>query len=372
MQDDLTLIVGGRQISGWTSLRVTRGIERLPSDFELEMTELYPGDASAFVISPGDPCKVLLGHDTVVTGYIDRFTPSISGGVHTIHLSGRSKCADLVDCSAEWPGGQIAGSSAFDVAKKLVEPYGQPSKGNDPLSFSFPSKITVNADAYVGLPIQEFNLNLGETPYELIERVCRYSGLLVYDDTDGNLVLSRVGTKQAASGFSEGINVQSASICYSIDQMYSEYACYIQSVDMYKELGEDGNLIYISDEPLVKRHRKKVIISESGDDSGFSVTKMRAEWERHRRFGRSYQLNLTTDGWRDASGVLYTPNTLVPLSLGSLKLLAATWLISEATYKRDGQNGTTCDLVMMPPEAFDVQPYILYPTSRDIPAAAGK
>jgi prophage tail gpP-like protein len=58
MIDDLTLIVGGRQISGWTSVRVTRGIERCPSDFEVEMTELYPDEASAFVIQPGGHYRI--------------------------------------------------------------------------------------------------------------------------------------------------------------------------------------------------------------------------------------------------------------------------------------------------------------------------
>jgi prophage tail gpP-like protein len=366
--DDLTLKINGQDLSGWTSIRVTRGIERFPSDFEITMSEIDPVNrASAFRINPGDPCKVLLGHDTVVTGYVDRFMPSIADGLHTIRVCGRSKCADLVDCAAEWPGGQIHGNSAARVAEQLVEPYGKPSAGNAEvreyrdLLYAFPWKITVNADEYVGLPIQKFNLNLGETPYDIIERVCRYSGLLVYDDEDGNLVLSRAGTKEAASGFKEGVNVQSASIDYSIDQMFSEYTCYIQSVDSYKELGDHGNLIYTSNEELVKRHRKRVIISEAGDDKDFTVTKIRAEWERRRRFGRSYQLHLTTDSWRDKNGDLYTPNTLVPLSLRSLKLLNAKWLISEVTYSRDLQNGTTCELTIMPPEAFTVQPYILNP-----------
>ncbi|MET3132231.1 prophage tail gpP-like protein [Oxalobacteraceae bacterium GrIS 1.11] len=372
MQDDLTLIVGGRKISGWTSIRVTRGIERLPSDFELEMTELYPGDASAFLIAPGDPCTVRIGGDTVVTGYVDRFSPSISSGSHAIRVSGRSKCADLVDCAAEWPGGQISGASALTVAKKLVAPYGAPSNGNPPLAFPFPSKIEVRADAFAGLPIETFNLNLGETPYEIIERVCRYSGLLVYDDENGDLVLSRAGTRQIEGGFAEGENVQGASISYAIDQMYSNYECYIQSVDALKELGDTGNLVASVEEVLVKRHRKKVLIAEAGDDSGFPVTKKRALWEARRRLGRSFQLNLTTDGWRDKAGALYTPNTLVPLRLPSLKLVDATWLISEVTYKRDGQSGTTCDLVVMPPEAFDVQPVVLYRTFHDVPVAAGK
>lgn len=44
MSDELTLSIGGRQLSGWTSTRVTHGIEHCPSDFEISMTERYPGE----------------------------------------------------------------------------------------------------------------------------------------------------------------------------------------------------------------------------------------------------------------------------------------------------------------------------------------
>jgi prophage tail gpP-like protein len=40
-------------------------------------------------------------------------------------------------------------------------------------------------------------------------------------------------------------------------------------------------------------------------------------------------------------------------------------LISEVTYKRDA-NGTTADLVIMPPEAFYQEPIILNPIAPDV------
>lgn len=366
MTDDLTLIVGGRQMFGWTSIRVTRGIERCPSDFELEMTELYPDEASSFVIQPGDACQVKLRDDLVITGYVDRFIPSISGSSHSLRVLGRSKCADLVDCDAEWPGGQITGSSVLAIAQKLAEPYGKFTDG------SAPNPITVSTDvADVGPIIPQFNLNLGEKAFEIIERLCRFAALLAYDEPDGNLFLTRVGTTEAASGFKQGINVQNASLTYSIDQRYSEVLAFIQSFDTFLDLGDDGNLIATVTDPNVRRHRRKIIIAEHGD-SGFDVAKRRADWEVARRSGRSRQLNITTDGWRDSAGVLYAPNTLVPVDFPALKLPSNKWLISEVTYKRDGQSGTTCDLVIMPPEAFLPQPTLLFPVYADVPAGPGK
>ncbi len=366
MTDDLSLIVGGRQISGWTSIRVTRGIERVPSDFEIEMTELDPDGASSLVVQPGDACQVKLGNDLVITGYVDRFTPSIDSGRHSIRVVGRSKCADLVDCDAEWPGGQISGSSVLSIAQKLAAPYGKFSDG------SKPNPILVSTDvADLGPVIPQFNLNLGEKAFEIIERLCRLAALLAYDEPDGNLFLTRVGTTEAASGFKQGVNVQSASITYSIDQRYSEVLAFIQSLDTFLDLGDDGNLLATVTDPNVARHRRKIVLAESGD-SGFEVAKKRADWEVARRSGRSRQLIVVTDGWRDSAGVLYTPNTLVPVEFPALKLPLSKWLISEVTYSRDNETGTTARLTIMPPDAFLPQPVVLLPTFSDIPPGQGK
>jgi prophage tail gpP-like protein len=305
---------------------------------------------------------VLLGGDAVITGYVDRFAPAIDSGSHSIRVMGRGKCADLLDCAAEWPGGQISGASVLAIAQKLAEPYGNPDNA-----------IGVRTDvADIGPVIPQFSLTLGTTAFEIIEQLCRYSALLAYDEPDGNLLLTRASTVQAASGFAQGINVQSASLTFSIDQRYSEVLGIIQAVDMFKDLGEGGNLQASVTDQNVPRHRRKIIVAEYGDNNKFDVLKKRTEWEVSRRSGRSRMLQLTTDSWRDSAGTLWTPNTLVDLALPSLKLPKAKWLISEVSFRRDGQGGTTADLVIMPPEAFDVQPIVFLPAPADVVPVAGK
>src|SRR6187402_1176649 len=145
--DTVTLTIGGQAISGWTDIRITQGIERLPSDFSVGLTERYPGELAEVISQPGAPCVVEVGQDVVITGYVDRFVPSLSAEQHSITVTGRSKCQDLVDCAAEWPGGQISGSDAVGIAQKLAAVYG----------------ISVQCDVQ-GLPvIPQFNLMLGES-----------------------------------------------------------------------------------------------------------------------------------------------------------------------------------------------------------------
>lgn len=356
--DELTLVSGNRSISGWTRVRVTRGAERCPNDFEIEMTERFPGELNVWIIQPGDPCQIKIGADLVITGYIDRYVQSISAGMHSIKAVGRGKCADLVDCAAEWPNAQISGSSALEIAKKLAQPYG--IQVSSPVS---------------GLPvIQQFNLIIGETAFEIIERISRYSAVLAYETPDGNLLLSRIGTEKAACGFQEGVNVLEATYARSMDQRYSIYKAFLQSTDKFGDLGDGGNLLQTVLDNNVPRHRMMVVIAESGGGLAIDIAKQRAEWEGNRREGRSFSIFLTTDSWRDAAGQLWTPNTLVPVSLPTLHLEVPSqqfkdlWVIGEVTYNLTEEHGTTAELLLMPQHAYQLQPILLQPTPIDIPA----
>jgi prophage tail gpP-like protein len=213
--------------------------------------------------------------------------------------------------------------------------------------------------------IPQINVITGETPYELIERICRFRGYLAYELPDGSLYLSQVNyNTTAASGFEEGANIQQATMEYSMDQRFSVYQCFMQSVHIFEELGNDVFPYYESKDPDVLRNRKMKIVME-GSMYGREVCKQRADWENARRAGRGNILTLITDSWRDSAGTLWTPNTNVPLSLPRLKLQEETWIISAVTYKRD-ENGTTAELVLMPPGAFLPQPFDLLQGDREL------
>jgi prophage tail gpP-like protein len=345
---DVSLVVGDRSISGWTEISIRRGVERCPADFDVALTELNPEDRSLVVAQPGDVCQVYIGDDLTITGYVDRFIPGIGGDRHDIRVVGRGLCQDLVDCSAIWPGSQISGATALGVAERLARPYG----------------IAVGGEA--GKVIPQFNLIVGETAWDVIERICRYSGLLVYDRPDGSLVLARLGTDKAASGLAEGENVQAATAEFAMDSRYSEIDVFLQSMDQLGELGEGGNLRYRATDPNVPRFRNMYLVAEAGGQ-GLELAKPRGDWEVARRLGRSRQVQAVVDSWRDAEGRLWEPNTLAPVRLPSLKLPDETWAITEVMYRRDLEAGTQAHLTLMPPEALLPQPVLLQPIWADVP-----
>lgn len=351
----------GRDITGWTNLRVSRGIERCPSDFEVSFTEPYPG-VSQVVVQAGDRVQVILGPDVVLTGFVDRYQPSYNDREHTIRITGRSTCQDLVDCSARWTGGQLLNLTIDQIAKKLCAVYG--------------IDVNVAAGTVVGDPIPQLNIMVGEPVYEVLERLARYRALLLYDQPDGSLLLANggagsgaIGTRKASSGFKEGVNVASAGAMYSMDGRFSDYDAVYQGLDTLQDIGNGGNLIAHVTDPGVPRLRYRAIVSENVA-GGSTVAQQRANWELAARMGRSMQVRLSTDSWRDSAGMLYEPNTLVDIDLPGLKLTPKTWLISDVTYARNEQ-GTRADLVIMPPQAFYPEPVTLYPIAPDFTTVSG-
>lgn len=345
--DDLVIKVAGRELSGWEEVRVSRGVERAVSDFDVAMTEHFPG-ANQVVVQPGQSCEVYLGDDLVVTGYVDRYVPEFDARRHTVRLSGRGKCQDIVDCAAVWPGSQIMNGTVLAIAKTLCAPFG----------------ITVSALDDVGPVIPQTNLNMGDTPFDVIEPMARFRGLLMYDDPQGNLVFARVGKTAAASGFVQGENVEAAGVAYTLDQRFSDYGAFRVKFQAFADSGDEANLITDVQDADVPRYRPKFLVAET-NDGGLDVAKRRANWEMVRRKGRSAAVHVVADSWRDSAGKLWTPNTLAPVNLPGLKLPLVTWLISEVNFIRSA-GGTHARLVLMHPDSFIPQPFNYQPFPTDL------
>lgn len=364
MSDDgeLTLTVGGNTWSGWTKVSVTRSIVTCPSRFDVAMTEVAPDGSESFIANPGDSCTIAIGGDTVVTGYVDKDIGGIGPDRHPVRLVGRGKCEDLVDCSAEFVDqggtktGQLGNATAVAIAQALVQPYG----------------ITVSASGPAGPVLPQFNLMLGETPWEIIERCCRFAQLLCYEDQNGNLVLGPVGTTQHASGAQQGLNVQSADVTMAMDQRFSEYDAFLLANSAaYGDLGDLAKVIGAAPDPNVLRHRLKYIIAEAGV-SGQVIAQQRALWEAARRSGQGLDVKVTVDSWRDSAGQLWTPNQLIRIQLPILKVPDQTLLIGEVTFLRDETDGTRAEISCSPAPAFQPEPILLQPIPPDLQPGANQ
>jgi prophage tail gpP-like protein len=365
MAETISIVTAAGSVSGWSGVSVTRGMEHVPNSFEISMTARGEIVGGGVVAKAGDDCTVFVGSDKVITGVIDRDTNGGDANSHTLSLAGRGRCRDLVDCSAEWPGGQISGANALEIAQKLAAPY---------------TNLTVSAlpGAALGETIPVLLLNYGETAWEIIDRIARSQGLLAYEDVNGNLVMGQVGTTMAASGVIYGQNVQAWSVVNAVDQRYSDYACEGLSTATLGGLGNNGQPYYVSKDPNIAAHRLLYLVVDQSA-VGYTLCEKKADWEMNRRAGRGIVASVTVDSWRDSAGALWAPNTLAPVSLPGFRPIAPgsqanaqNLLISSVTYRYGDDGGTVADLVLMPPQAFAIEPIALFPVPPGLTIAAAQ
>ena len=352
--DEVRLVVNGVSKTGWQRVVIVRGIELMPSTFTVQVTDRYAGDSQQVDMKAGDTCQVYIGSDLMLTGRIDRIRRKIGRQGNIIQIVGRSNCRELVDCSvdpAQVPGLQVSQDTVLAISKKLAGING----------------ITVQALGGVGdTVIPQFNINLGERAFPIIDGMARWAQVLVYDEVDGSLNLAPVAVGTMASGFSEGVNIEEADGEEGMDQRYSVYELYVSSTYTLSDIAPIANLTQVLDATVVPA-RKLIIICEQHQLDP-KITQQRGEWERARRYGRSNVIRLTTDSWRDKAGTLWHVNCLVDVNIPHLKVTGVQWLIAQVAFRRD-ETGTHADLVLMPKEAFMPEPIVLVPSDAETASA---
>ena len=349
--EELVIKTNGMTLGGWTGVRVSRGVERLPSGFVCELTEKSPGQLQSIVM-PGATCQVLLSGDLVLTGYIDVYNATLGPEQHKVTIVGRSKTEDLVDCTLDPQGGvdswEFKAPTLREAAERLAKPFG--------IEVSAP-----DGDLPID-PKQPFIIEPGTTIYQMLEPMARTAEALVWDDELGRLVVSKVGTKRAGSAIVEGQNLALGEVRFSL--MTSDTpAIKVNRPGPQRFFGERRanftrtNEAYAYDSGGL-RYRPLVLIGDlPGEDNKWA--QQRANWEVSRRIGRSQIIEATVTGWRDGAGQLWRANTIVHVDCPTLKM-KADLIIAHVSYVR-GEIGTETVLTCMPPEGLQPAPFHAQP-----------
>lgn len=348
--NQLYLSVNNAQVFGWQQISVARGIERCPSTFELLLTERNPQNAKIVDIVPGMPCQINIGSDILLVGYVVTAVREISADKHVVHVNGASKCVDLVDAdgifSAE-PGTPATAKNFLNVLEMATD-----------ICLPFGITVTSKATSYITVPL--YYINRGETAYQIIETFSRYSGLLVYDGTDGNLILSPVGTDTHTGVISQSPNTQDAASELTVQERFTEYDVFYSTSDTYNNPLQANQLHGSATDPNwpvradgKPRYRPKFIVSDQSF-YGTDAANFLANYYANRLAGRSQKVAITVSGWRDKAGLLWEPNRLVALDLPILKLTNVFWILSSVNFTLSEEGGQMSQLEFMPPSAFEV------------------
>lgn len=345
--DIATLEVNGQRYSGWTSISIKRSLESMGGSFDLTLTEKWPDQPKAWPIVAGDRCRVLLGDDPVITGYVDKMGVQYDSGSHELKASGRDTTGDLIDCSA--PSTSFTDATLPEIASDLAAPFG--IEVNDE---------TADED-YTRIPKRA--VQNGESVFRHLERQALTDGRLLVTDGNGKLVITRAGKGGNADDVLElGVNIKSASIDHDFSQSYSDVTVKGQAsaADLSSfDLGTVGPSHTVSRDasPVpggTARHRPLILVAETQADG--KRCQQRAEWEQARRKGKETSISITVQGWRQTSGQLWTINQKVRLVCPYLRA-DGWWLIVGVDFKLD-ESGTTTQLKLGDEAGYQPQPKV--------------
>lgn len=337
---DIALLVGGRSYSGWESVAVTRGIESICGGFSLTVSERWADQREPWPIREGDECRVKIGKDTIITGYVDSRTIRYSKTEHAFSVTGRDKASDLVDCSAVLDTWEFNEQKADQIVRAVAEPFG----------------ITVTVAPGVTLPEPQsrFAINPGEKAFEVIDRICRQSGVLPVSDGQGGIILTRAGSRRATTELVQGGNILEASVGCSHEDRFRRYILSTQNV---------GDDYYFADlvagveaEAVDLNVRRPRVLYVRGENIAHQdQAQERVNWECAVRAGRAEEFSVTVQGWRQGDGSPWPVNALVRVR-SPLLGVDEDLLITQAQHLANRRSGTVTVLTLKRPEAFTPQP----------------
>lgn len=365
--NDVRLLVNGKEYGGWKSVRISAGIERQARDFDLSVTDVWPGATEAMRIVKGDRVQVMIGSDLVLTGYVDGTPVSYSSTRISVGVKGRSKTMDLVDCSpAEYsempaPGGWGEHGSA-EIRGALVKP---PARSGTQFknqkietiaaALAAPYGVRVLCETETGAPIPDHQVQQGESVFDSIDRMMRQRQVLSTDNALGDLVLIDVGSGgRASTALVLGENILSGSAPLDYKNVYTEYVCKGQrSTDDDEDSTAATESVAQARSTLLPRRRLLVIKQEGEATSGSCAD--RVAYEAAYRAGKAQETTYTVNGWRQADGRLWVTNQLVSVTDPIIGFDNADLLIVEVAYLLD-DGGELCELTVGPPSGYVTKP----------------
>jgi prophage tail gpP-like protein len=335
----LYLDIGGRSFGGWLRVRIERSIDNATTQWGIGATRSWPGSEGQWWIEPGDRVRVRAYDHTVCEGWIDVIRCDYDGVMHHIELSGRGLVSDLVDCSYIGPPWQWKSVDPAEVIRTVAQQH----------------QIEVKIEADLGEPI-EFQIQQGETPWDVIDRIARLRQVLAYEEPDGSLLITRGSDSFLETRLVQGENILAATGTLDDRDRFSEY---IVKGQQKTKNGDDSvspeqasfSIGSVRD-PSVKRYRPLLLVQSANTDD--TVALDRANWEKQQRWGKSRTAEITVGGWLQPNGELWPINRMcevVDAWMGLDRELAITSIVMDVS-----NQGLRTVLTLQPPEALTPEP----------------
>ncbi len=308
----VSLAVEGVSYSGFEGLRLTQSLIDVSDTFSVSLAT-EGGDPFPFVGQ--EACKVFLDDELKLTGTIERLNFSGTADTHTISISGRDKCGDLLD-SMLGPLEDLQGTLSLKrICEQVIDHLGLKIEVND----------LVNPKVFQSF-VDLSSPDPGQTAFEYLEPLSRARQVLLTSNKDGNLLITRssgveakgafihhrIGDPELRNNVLDYSGVRDFTGRFSIYQMVgsmSVAATALGSIGLSAEYM--ANQLSLVRDRSIRPGRQMVVVDESLMTTGDGNA--RARWERDSRISKGNAFTVVVDGHRHDGGELWESNTLIPV-----------------------------------------------------------
>ncbi len=331
---EIALVLDGQAYLGWTEIAIDRGIDTLVGSFDLALTAKERTGIEDWPLRSGKACEIRLGGQTLISGWIDRVERSLDAGDRNVRVTGRDKAADLVDCSAANVPGSWRNLKLDAIAQEIAAPFG----------------VELEIVGDTGKALTRFALQQGETAWAALERMARYRGLILFSLGDGRVRIGNPDSGARSGRLAEGANLKSIESFIDVSERFSAYIVKGQASGDDRRHGKAvAQVSGGAKDDAITRYRPLIVVGEEQSDG--ANLKQRAQWEKTTRKGRGAGVRAVVPGWFADGGVVWQPGARAEC-ISRSAAVGGEWLIERVLLSRSNDQGTTCELTLVPPDAW--------------------
>lgn len=305
----IKLEVNGVQYDNFESVSCEIRLDALSSTFSFEATA---DEGTPLPFKGGEPCRVIVDGENVLTGNIEVVAVDYSASRHTIFIQGRDKTGDLLDSSL-LPIDIRAPITLKKLIEIVLKQIGLDIEVIDevrPKPFTS-AEFSTGEEGEGTDPLNEAEdlaaIEAGDNAFEFLEKYSRKRQVLLTSNADGNLVIATNSGENAPGELQHVIgsnnnNILAANFSFDTTGRYNRYRFASQLNTITLNQAGDVPIESVVDQsgdafdPTIRIGRQLVLVSEV--PSSNAQCQSRALWEADIRRARGLVYAVTVNGYR--------------------------------------------------------------------------
>lgn len=345
------LEVNGQIFEGFKSVSAERSYSAAPASFSFSATTSAE-NVTAFPINEGDACRVLIGDQAFITGFVDGIDVTHDDNEHSIAVSGSSLVSDLIDSTMD-DQYEIKGPIPLKTALEKI------------IAMAGVKNISVIDDTG---GVEDFEENevlsgeIGEPVWSLMIKLAIKKQVLLTENGDGNVVITR-GEGQKISDVlfkhpnHRDNNILRSNCKRSRKERFNTYKVFSQDDSVSLESIDINNFDAVASsnkfgdakDDVIRASRVMCIVSEKASQP--EECKQRAIWQANFSRVSAFAYACRRQGFVNDAGNAIEPG-MMPHVDDAYMSVNADLIIDTVRFSYDESSGSIALLDLLLPDSF--------------------